>query len=60
LISKSQSILENKIGGLLNESYTRAYSDVLKLQILYELEEITTYKCKYSDSKESEAMDVRL
>lgn len=43
-IDKAREVLDGKITSLLNESYSRAYSLIIELQHLKELEEIITYK----------------
>ena len=43
-IEKARDGLDNELSALLNESYTRAYSVVVRVQMLAELEEIITYK----------------
>jgi len=43
-IQKSREALDSKVSGLLLESYSRAYPDVIKLQQLVELEEIVEFK----------------
>ena len=44
LIDQAREVLDGKITSLLNESYSRAYSLIIELQHLKELEEIITYK----------------
>eukprot|EP01016_Furgasonia_blochmanni_P050789 TRINITY_DN7905_c0_g1_i1.p1 TRINITY_DN7905_c0_g1~~TRINITY_DN7905_c0_g1_i1.p1 ORF type:complete len:1154 (+),score=305.78 TRINITY_DN7905_c0_g1_i1:248-3709(+) len=43
-INASREALEAKLGGLLSESYSRAYEKIVKLQQLFEMEEIIGLK----------------
>lgn len=44
LVNKAREALDTKVSGLLLESYSRAYDNVLKLQTMVEMEEIIDYK----------------
>eukprot|EP01022_Parablepharisma_sp_SALTPOND_P010231 TRINITY_DN1420_c0_g2_i1.p1 TRINITY_DN1420_c0_g2~~TRINITY_DN1420_c0_g2_i1.p1 ORF type:complete len:2697 (-),score=257.94 TRINITY_DN1420_c0_g2_i1:82-8172(-) len=44
LVDRAREALDSKTTSLLNESYSRAYSLIIELQHLKELEEIITYK----------------
>lgn len=48
-IEKAREGLDTELSALLGESYTRAYSVVVRVQMLAELEEIITYKKSRSD-----------
>ena len=43
-IDKARSLLETELRALLGESYDRAYLQILRVQMLAELEEIMVYK----------------
>ncbi|KZT51925.1 phosphatidylinositol 3-kinase [Calocera cornea HHB12733] len=43
-INKTRDLLDAELTGLIRESYTRAYSTVVRVQMLSELEEIIEYK----------------
>ena len=43
-INRSREVLDSKVSGLLLESYSRAYGDVVKLQQLLEMEEMIEFK----------------
>ena len=43
-IKKTREVLDSKVSGLLLESYSRAYDNVIKLQQLSEMEEIIDYR----------------
>ncbi|TID24911.1 60S ribosomal protein [Venturia nashicola] len=43
-IDKARGLLETELSALLGESYDRAYLQILRVQMLAELEEIMTYK----------------
>ena len=53
-IEKARNDLDKELYAMLNESYTRAYSVVVRIQMLAELEEIITYK-KNSENEEKRA-----
>ena len=48
-IDKARSLLETELSALLGESYDRAYFQILRVQMLAELEEIMTYKQHLDD-----------
>lgn len=48
-ISRAREGLDQELSALLGESYTRAYSIIVRVQMLAELEEIITYKQHQSD-----------
>jgi FKBP12-rapamycin complex-associated protein len=50
-IDKARGLLETELSALLGESYDRAYFQILRVQMLAELEEIMTYK-QHSDDPE--------
>ena len=54
-IEKARDDLDKELYAMLNESYTRAYGVVVRVQMLAELEEIITYKKNHGD-KEKQAM----
>ena len=53
-IEKARDDLDKELYAMLNESYTRAYGVVVRVQMLAELEEIITYK-KSQDQPERQA-----
>ena len=53
-IEKARDDLDKELYAMLNESYTRAYGVVVRVQMLAELEEIITYK-KSSDQPQKQA-----
>ena len=53
-IEKARDDLDKELYAMLNESYTRAYGVVVRVQMLAELEEIITYK-KNDGDKEKQA-----
>ncbi|KAF2860296.1 TOR1 phosphatidylinositol 3-kinase [Piedraia hortae CBS 480.64] len=53
-IAKARDGLDTELGALLGESYTRAYSVIVRVQMLAELEEIITYK-KHEHDPEKQA-----
>ena len=53
-IEKARDDLDKELYAMLNESYTRAYGVVVRVQMLAELEEIITYK-KSGENKEKQA-----
>ena len=55
-ITKARDGLDTELSALLGESYTRAYSVIVRVQMLAELEEIITYKQHTSDSSKQERM----
>ncbi len=55
-IENARSGLETELSPLLNESYTRAYSTVVRVQMLAELEEIITYKQSNANPQKQETM----
>lgn len=48
-ITKARDGLDTELSALLGESYTRAYSVIVRVQMLAELEEIITYKQHAND-----------
>ena len=55
-IEKAREGLDTELSALLGESYTRAYSVVVRVQMLAELEEIITYKKSEGDSDKQSTM----
>ncbi|TKA63316.1 hypothetical protein B0A55_12457 [Friedmanniomyces simplex] len=55
-ITKAREGLDTELSALLGESYTRAYSVIVRVQMLAELEEIITYKQHASDAEKQERM----
>ena len=55
-ITKAREGLETELSALLGESYTRAYSVIVRVQMLAELEEIITYKQHSFDPEKQERM----
>ncbi|KAK3073501.1 phosphatidylinositol kinase- protein kinase tor1 [Teratosphaeriaceae sp. CCFEE 6253] len=55
-ITKAREGLDTELSALLGESYTRAYSVIVRVQMLAELEEIITYKQHASDAERQERM----
>ncbi|RMY94467.1 hypothetical protein D0862_08960 [Hortaea werneckii] len=55
-ISKAREGLDTELSALLGESYTRAYSVIVRVQMLAELEEIITYKQHADDPDKQERM----
>ncbi|KAK1024196.1 phosphatidylinositol kinase- protein kinase tor1, partial [Friedmanniomyces endolithicus] len=55
-ITKAREGLDTELSALLGESYTRAYSVIVRVQMLAELEEIITYKRHASDAEKQERM----
>ncbi|KAF2457914.1 armadillo-type protein [Lineolata rhizophorae] len=53
-IDKAREGLDTELGALLGESYTRAYLQILRVQMLAELEEIISYK-QNKDNPEKQA-----
>lgn len=55
-INRARDGLDTELSALLGESYTRAYSVIVRVQMLAELEEIITYKQSSSDLAKQERM----
>ncbi|WPH02862.1 Hypothetical protein R9X50_00573000 [Acrodontium crateriforme] len=55
-ISRARDGLDQELSALLGESYTRAYSVIVRVQMLAELEEIITYKQNQNDPEKQERM----
>lgn len=55
-ISRARDGLDQELSALLGESYTRAYSVIVRVQMLAELEEIITYKQHAGDADKQERM----
>lgn len=55
-ISKARDGLDTELSALLGESYTRAYSVIVRVQMLAELEEIITYKQNDKNPTKQETM----
>ena len=55
-ITKARDGLDQELSALLGESYTRAYSVIVRVQMLAELEEIITYKQHSYDPDKQERM----
>lgn len=55
-ITKARDGLDTELSALLGESYTRAYSVIVRVQMLAELEEIITYKQHSNDPEKQERM----
>lgn len=55
-IIKVRDALDTELSALLGESYTRAYSVIVRVQMLAELEEIITYKQHENDPDKQERM----
>ena len=55
-IEKARAGLDTELTALLGESYTRAYSVVVRVQMLAELEEIITYKKSDNDPERQATM----
>ena len=55
-VSKARDGLDTELSALLGESYTRAYSVVVRVQMLAELEEIITYKKHWEHPEKQLAM----
>ncbi|GAB7363647.1 hypothetical protein MBLNU230_g4217t1 [Neophaeotheca triangularis] len=55
-ISRARDGLDTELSALLGESYTRAYSIIVRVQMLAELEEIITYKQHNNDAEKQERM----
>ncbi|CAG8465028.1 34810_t:CDS:10, partial [Racocetra persica] len=53
-IDKTRDLLDTELTALVGESYNRAYSVVVRVQMLAELEEIITYK-QFADQPERQA-----
>ena len=56
-IEKAREVIDSKITSLLNESYSRAYSLVIELQHLKELEEVITYKLSESEENKRKKLE---
>ncbi|KAI9656704.1 MAG: phosphatidylinositol kinase- protein kinase tor1 [Trizodia sp. TS-e1964] len=55
-VERAREGLDTELSALLGESYNRAYSVVVRVQMLAELEEIITYKQSYDDPERQETM----
>ena len=55
-IEKTRDGLDGELCALLGESYTRAYSTVVRVQMLTELEEIITYKKSVGNLEKQQTM----
>lgn len=55
-ITRARDGLDTELSALLGESYTRAYSVIVRVQMLAELEEIITYKQHANDAEKQERM----
>jgi len=55
-ITKARDGLDTELSALLGESYTRAYSVIVRVQMLAELEEIITYKQHANDAEKQMRM----
>ena len=55
-IKKARETLNDELQALLGESYTRAYSTIVRVQMLAELEEIIVYKKSASDEDRQATM----
>lgn len=55
-IQKAREGLDTELSALVSESYTRAYSVVVRVQMLAELEEIITYKQSDNNPAKQETM----
>ncbi|KAK5128460.1 hypothetical protein LTR85_003128 [Meristemomyces frigidus] len=55
-ITKARDGLDTELSALLGESYTRAYSVIVRVQMLAELEEIITYKQHANDADKQQRM----
>ena len=55
-IEKARDDLDKELYAMLNESYTRAYGVVVRVQMLAELEEIITYKKGHDQSEKRATM----
>ena len=53
-INKARDALDTELSALLGESYTRAYSVIVRVQMLAELEEIITYKLAANNDPEKQ------
>ena len=57
-IEKAREVLDTKITSLINESYSRAYSTIVDLQHLKELEEVITYKLSEGNLRKRQNLDL--
>ncbi|KAF2718139.1 TOR1 phosphatidylinositol 3-kinase [Polychaeton citri CBS 116435] len=55
-IMRARDGLDTELSALLGESYTRAYSVIVRVQMLAELEELITYKQNNHDPEKQERM----
>ena len=55
-IERAREGLDSELSTLLSESYNRAYSILVRIQMLAELEEIITYKKSYDHPEKQESM----
>jgi FKBP12-rapamycin complex-associated protein len=55
-IEKAREGLDTELSALVGESYNRAYSVIVRVQMLAELEEIITYKQCYDQPEKQEVM----
>ncbi|KAK6543250.1 phosphatidylinositol kinase- protein kinase tor1, variant 2 [Orbilia ellipsospora] len=55
-IEKAREGLDSELSALVGESYSRAYSVIVRVQMLAELEEIITYKQSYDHPERQETM----
>lgn len=55
-IEKARNDLDKELYAMLNESYTRAYGVVVRVQMLAELEEIIVYKKSHGNGEKQETM----
>jgi FKBP12-rapamycin complex-associated protein len=55
-VQKARKGLDTELSALVSESYNRAYTVVVRVQMLAELEELITYKQSNSDPKRQQTM----
>ncbi|KAF2738156.1 hypothetical protein EJ04DRAFT_574120 [Polyplosphaeria fusca] len=55
-IAKARKLLDSELNSLLNESYQRAYTPMIRVQMLAELEEIIQYKQNDSNPEKQASM----
>jgi len=55
-INKTRDLLDTELTALVGESYNRAYSVVVRIQMLAELEEIITYKQHFDQPERQETI----
>ena len=52
-INKARDLLDPELTSLVGESYTRAYNQVVRIQMLAELEEVIQFKDTFPPSEET-------